>query len=93
MEKKISVDLGTKKIVAEVCDWNDGGPNEIAVYLCDEDGAIIQDICLARGYLKLDKESGDFKVNEDLIECMVWGNSQDEDYTHKFVIDVWKEGE
>lgn len=91
MENKLIIQLGNKKIVAEI--YNNNAPEippELCVYLQDEDGAIIQDICLVRPNSEYNKTSGHFETNNDLIDCLVWGNSDDEDYTDKFVIDIYK---
>lgn len=94
MEKKLIIQLGNKKIVAEI--YNNNGPEippELCVYLQDEDGVIIQDICLVRPYYEYKKESGYFETNNDFVDCLVWGDSDDEDYTDQFTIKIHEEEE
>lgn len=94
MEKKLIIQLGDKKIVAEI--YNNNGPEippELCVYLEDEDGAIIQDICLVRPHYDYIKKSSEFETDNNFVDCLVWGDSDDEDYTNKFVIGVHEEVE
>lgn len=94
MEKKLIIQLGNKKIVAEI--YNNHGPEippELCVYLEDEDGAIIQDICLVRPHCEYNKQSGYFETDNEFVDCLVWGDSDDEDYTNNFVIGIHEEEE
>ena len=94
MEKKLIIPLGDKKIVAEIDDMN--GPEfapALCVYIQDEEDCIIQDICLVRPHYDYIKKSGEFETDNNLIDCLVWGDSDDEDYTNKFVIGIHEEEE
>lgn len=83
MEKKLIIPFGDKKIVAEINDNNlPEIPIELNVYLTDSDGKIIQDICLVRP-----------SENTEDIECLVWSDEYDEDYSHKFIISQYEEEE
>ena len=93
MENKLEIKFGDKKIVAEINDWSDGGTNELTVYLCDKDNRIIQDICLVRPHYEVNRKTYEFETNNDFIDCLIWGDSDEEDYTHKFVIGVYEEDE
>lgn len=93
MENKLVIPFGDKKIVAEINDWKDDMPKELVVYLCDKDDCIIQDICLVRGHYEYKKDDGEFEIYKDFIDCLVWGDSGDEDYTNKYVIGVHEEEE
>lgn len=91
---KIEIPIGNgKTIVAEYLNWHDEFPNELAVYICNEDNVVLQDICLVRQHYEHDKANGGTKVDDELIDCMVWADCDTEDYTHKFVIDQWKDEE
>lgn len=90
MENKLVTNIGNKKIVAEILNWHDEFPNELCVYLCDENDRIIQDICLVREHYSCGVNSG-VEINENVIDCMVWSDSNDDDYTHKFLIGVYEE--
>lgn len=91
MENKIVVPIGDgKTIVAAYLNWHDEFPNELAVYICDKNDVVLQDICLVRQHYEHD--NGKIKI-DDRIDCMVWADCGDEDYTHKLVIDQWKDEE
>lgn len=80
--KKIEIQLGNKHtLVAELCEYGGEIPPEIAVYIQDEMGVILQDIALIR-----EKVREDIDVDETGAEVLVWADESDEDYTHKFVI-------
>lgn len=94
MNKKIIIPCGNMKIVAEIDDFNTPEiPPEITVYLMDEKNTITQDICLVRPHSDYNRKSGQFETDNDFIDCLVWGDSDDEDYTHKFVIGIHEENE
>jgi hypothetical protein len=93
MENKLYLNIGNgKNIVVEHLDWHDEFPNELSVYICDENNVVLQDICLVRQHYEYDK-ANDYTKVYDKIDCMVWADCGSEDYTHKFVIDQWKEDE
>lgn len=79
MENKIYINIGDNmEIVAEVYSY-DGVHDEVSVYI-QKDGLVHQDICLVR--------PSEEKCN---IECLVWADDEDEDYTHKFEIEIYEE--
>lgn len=89
MKNKLVIQLGDKKIVAEI--YNNNGPEippELCVYLQDEDDTIIQDICLVRPHYEYKEKSGYFETNNNFVDCLVWGDSDEEDYTDKFTIGI-----
>ena len=77
---KITLPNGAE-IVAQRYDY-DGSHPEIAVCLW-KDGVVIQDLCLIRPN----------EDNKNDIECLVWGDEYMEDYTHKFIIEQYREEE
>lgn len=80
--KKIEIQLSNKHtLVAELCEYGGEIPPEIAVYIQDEMGVILQDIALIR-----EKVREDIDVDETGTEVLVWSDESNEDYTHKFVI-------
>ena len=88
MENKIIIALANgKEIVAELCNY-DGKHPEIAVCICEK-GMTTQDICLVRPHFNDDY---DVDENSNDIDCLVWNDEYDEDYTHKFVISQYEEG-
>ena len=91
MEKQLEVEIGDKKIVAFVNDWQDGMPKEIYVSLVDSDDVIIQDICMVREHYHYNKNKGEFEIDDSMIDCKVWADSDNEDYTDEFVIGVYEE--
>jgi hypothetical protein len=72
-----------KELMVDIYDHNGIHP-EITVYIA-EDGIPVQDICVVRPHK-------DNKVN-DTVDCIVWSDECDEDYTHKFVIKQYKEND
>ena len=93
MENKLEINIGDKKIVALINDWNDELPKELCVCLCTQDDAIIQDICMVREHYSYDNKKFEFKIDSNFIDCKVWGDSDNEDYTDDFVIGVYDEEE
>lgn len=94
MKNKLIIQLGNKNIVAEIYDNNGPEiPPELCVFLEDKDGRIIQDICLIRPHYDINNKTREFKTNNDYVDCLVWSDSDDEDYTDKFVVGIheWEE--
>ena len=79
-ESRIKLANGVE-IVSQRYDY-DGEHPEIAVCLW-KDGVAIQDICLIRPY----------EDNKEDTEVLVWSEPAYEDYTHKFIIPQYKDGE
>ena len=89
MKKRIEIPLGENKIVAEIYDMDcPEFPPEITIYLRDKDDVIIQDICLVRPHYVVDKETCETTISNDVVQCLVWGEPEIEDYTHKYIIGV-----
>ena len=94
MKNKLIIQLGNKKIVAEINDNNGPEiPPELCVFLEDEDGVIIQDICLIRPHYDINNKTKEFETNNDFIDCLVWSDEYSEDYTDKFIISQYIEEE
>ena len=92
MENKLVIPFGDYQIVAEINDMNEPDiPTELCVYLRDKENRIFQDICLVRQHYDIDRKNMEFKRYDDLIDCLVWGDSDCEDYTDKHVIGVYEE--
>lgn len=94
MEKKLFIPLGDKKIVVEIDDMN--GPEfapACCVYIVDKEDCIVQDICLVRPHEDINKQTAEFETNNEFVDCLVWSNPNDEDYTDKFVIGIYEESE
>ena len=85
---KMSIDIGFANLTVEKYS-NDSPFCEFSIYLADKElGAIHQDIALVRQAIN-DKGH---KIS-DTVECVVWSDCDNEDYTHKFVIDLYKHTE
>ena len=94
MENKIEICLGEYKIVAEIYGEKEPGfPPEMTVYVQNKDNRITQDICLVRPHYGYERESDEIKTDNGLVDCLVWADDYNEDYTHKFVIPVREEEE
>ena len=87
MEDKIRINFAENlELVAEL--YNpDGEHPEIIVYL-EKDGVIYQDICLVRPH------EGENLVQEtDAVDCLVWGDPYNEDFTDEYFISMYEEEE
>lgn len=85
--EKIKIDLGFATLVAER--GNDESYNEIFVGLEDKDGVWLQDLAIVGQKYHYDEDSN--VINEKGINVMVYSDANDEDYTHKFDIDIYEE--
>ena len=93
MERKLVIPIGENKIVAEIYDMDcPEFPPEITVHLVDKNDVIIQDICLVRPHYEISTTDGP-QISDKAVECLVWANHENEDYTHKHIIGVheWEE--
>lgn len=94
MEKKLIIPFGKHKIVAEVMAMNGPEiPPELCVYLMDDEGCVVQDICLVRPHYDINRKTMEFERDNDFVDCLVWEDSDYEDYTHKHVIGIHEEEE
>lgn len=88
--KKIEMELGEFKLVAELDDRNAPEyPPELCVFLVGKRGEIYQDICVVRP----DMNGREFAQDKTpkRMECLVWGSENDECYTETFNIPVYHE--
>lgn len=90
-KNKIIIPFGDYQIVAEISDVSPEVPNELWVHINNKNGQIIQDICLVRPHYDYIRSKGEFETDNDFVDCLVWGDSDNEDYTDKHVIGVYKE--
>ena len=93
MENKIELPIGNKKLIVFINDWADGLPKEIFVSLEDSDGRCVQDICMVREHYHYNPKNGSFEIDSGLVDCRVWADSENEDYTNEFCIGVYEEEE
>ena len=92
MEKKLVIQFGNHKIVAEINDLNlPEIPSELGVYICDENDNFIQDVCLVRQSYKCGRNGMGFESDNNSVDCLVWSNPNNEDFTHDFTIGVYEE--
>ena len=91
MDKKLIIPFGDYEIIAEVSDVSPEVPNELWVHLENKNNLISQDICLVRPHYDYIRNNGEFETDNDFVDCLVWGDSDSEDYTEKHVIGVYKE--
>lgn len=85
--EKIKIDLGFAILVAEK--GTDESYHEIFIGLEDKDGVWIQDLAIVgQKYHYTD----DTEIVQDKgINVMVYADENDEDYTHKFDINIYEE--
>lgn len=91
MEKKLVIPFGNHKIVAEISDVSPEIPNELWIHIRDQEDKIVQDICLVRAHYNYIRSKGEFETDNAFVDCLVWGDSDNEDYTDKHVIAVYEE--
>lgn len=89
MEQKLTVDLGFAVLTANYLEGCLG--TAISIYLADHEGMVIQDIALVgQSYEDIsDPTSG---IDEQ-VDCLVWGNSEDDSPTENIKIRFLKETE
>ena len=91
MNNRLEIQIGNKKLVAEIYDWYGELPNELCVFIEDEDGNITQDICFVRGHYSYNKETNKNEFDQNSIDCFVFADSYNEDFTDKFHIEVYED--
>ena len=91
MENKIEIPIGDKKLVVSINDWKDELPKEIFISIVDKNNRVIQDICMVREHYHYSPKSEDFEIDSSFIDCKVWADSDNEDYTDEFCIGVYEE--
>ena len=80
--EKLSMDIGFANLVA--VRFEDPHFREISVQLeCKDTGLVLQDIALVRS--AVDVDNGHAPI-PNAVDCLVWSDNLNEDYTHKFVI-------
>ncbi len=87
---KLEIPLTDKiSIKAEVYHDEPEFPPELSVYL-DNDGVVWQDLGLVRPAYTI-SEDGDILSHQDAVDVLVWSDETAEDYTHQFIIPVYKD--
>ena len=87
MKNKIIINLADNlELVAELYDF-DGKHPEITVYI-EKDGLVYQDICLVRPH-----EGAGCVQQKDSVDCLVWADGNNEDFTDEYWIQMYKEDE
>ena len=93
---RIEINIGNgMKIVAEQ-NPDSTFDREIYIGIENSKGAWIQDLAIVRQDYKYEQaEYGEdeLKWKDDMMEVLVWGNPNNEDWTNSFQIGVWKEEE
>ena len=95
MKNSLIIPLGDNKIVAEIYDADyPEFPPEIFICLKDKDDVMIQDVCMVRPHYTIG-DKYEATVNNNFVQCIVWGEPENEDYTDKHIIGVhrWEEDE
>jgi len=82
---KLTIDIGFANLVAEKSDESTIF-REFRIYLEDKvSGLVHQDIALVR--TSVDEH---FRQIPDVVECLVWSDSENEDYKYKFAINLYE---
>lgn len=90
-KNKLIIPFGDYQIVAEISNVSPEIPNELWVHIRDKDNRVVQDICLVRPHFDYIRSKGEFETDNDFVDCLVWGDSDSEDYTDKHIVGVYKE--
>lgn len=93
MENKLIIPLGKNKIVATINKAGTDIPPELIVSIVDENNTFIQDICLVRPNYRFKPYEGSFIIDNDFVDCLVWGDSDDDDFIDDITIAVREVGE
>ncbi len=88
MSDRIELPIGNNKLVAFVNNWQDGLPSEIFVSIYDANGVCTQDICMVREHYHFNPKEGRFEIDSNFVDCKVWSDSDNEDYTHEFTMGI-----
>lgn len=92
MGKKLEIQFGEHKIVAEINAMNlPEIPPELCVYICDKYNNWVQDICLVRQTSEYGNAGEAFKSDNKSVDCLVWSDPNNEDFTHDFTMGVYEE--
>lgn len=83
---KIEIPIGNNFIVVEAYQADENLPTELTVYIKSKDGTILQDICLIREHY--DYKNSSFIKDSKSVDCLVWGESDNEDFTDDFRINI-----
>jgi hypothetical protein len=90
VKNELVIKLGDYKIVANIYDMDcPEFPPEITIQLVDNIGIVLQDICLVRPHYTIN-EAGVTQISDKSVDCIVWADHENEDYTHKHIIEVHK---
>ena len=94
MNRKLIIPFGEYQIAAQIDASNVPDiPPELFVWVQDKNGNFVQDICLVRQNLTYDKETYTNKISDDAVQCLVWGNPNDESFTNDFTMGIRAEEE
>jgi hypothetical protein len=76
--ERIELDIGFGKLVLEIYHQSDAPNPECTISLESEDN--IQDICMVRKS----------ETKPKTVECLLWTDKNDENYTHKYEIGMYE---
>lgn len=93
MSNRLEIPIGDKKIVARIFE-PEIEPNELEVFIEDQNGRYLQTICVIRQdfFTRIDDQIECF-MNDSRVQCLVWEEDNDEDYTQKLYVNLVDEKE
>ena len=92
MQNKIKIGSDTYLVMTLLTQEDTAGLPEISITLDDEKGNVIQDIVLVRqAVIESVNSNEEPMLLEDVVQCYVYGDKYNENYTHNIVIPRYNE--
>lgn len=92
MNKKLVIPFGEYQIVAQIDASNVPDiPPELYVGVEDKNGRFVQDICLVRQSMSHNRVTHATDIGDNAVQCLVWGDPNDDDITNDFIIGIFRE--
>ena len=92
MNKKLIIPFGEHQIVAQIDASNVPDiPPELYVWVEDKNGWFVQDICLVRQSRSYNMKTHTTDIDDNAVQCLVWGDPNDDDITNDFIIGIFRE--
>lgn len=93
MSNRLEISIGNKNIVARISE-PEIEPDELEVFIEDQNGRYLQTICIVRQnfFTRIDDQI-ECLMDDSNVQCLVWEDGNDEDYTQKLYVNLFDEKE